>query len=59
LVSRTLLKAADAGIMMLAGAIFGDGEKLEELFDPPLPGSVQLRLQHRRAIEASPVLLAD
>jgi hypothetical protein len=34
-------------------------EKLDEMFDPPLPGSEQLRLQQSRAIETSGVLLAD
>ena len=29
------------------------GEKLEEVFDPPLPGSEQFRLQHNRAMETS------
>jgi len=34
-------------------------ETLDEMFNPPLPGSEQLRLQQSRAIETSGVLLAD
>ena len=41
------------------GATPGCGEKLDEAFDPLLPGSEQFRLQHSRAIETSGVLLAD
>lgn len=33
------------------GVTPGWGEKLEEVFDPPLPGSEQFRLQHNRAME--------
>jgi len=41
------------------GTILDGEEKLEELLEPLLPGSEQLRLQHSRAIETSAVPLAD
>jgi hypothetical protein len=34
-------------------------DKLEVLFDPPLPGSEQFNLQQRRAIETSGALATD
>ncbi len=34
-------------------------DKLEALFDPPLPGSEQFNLQQRRAIETSGTFAAD
>ncbi len=52
------LKAA-AGITALFAAMPCWAEKLDEVFDPLLPGSEQLRLQHSRAIETSGVLLAE
>src|SRR5258705_13661173 len=37
----------------------GWGEKLEAVFDPPLLGSEQFRLQHSRAIDTSEELPAE
>ena len=47
------------GINAAAGAIPCWTEKLDELLEPPLPGSEQLRLQHTRAIETSGVFWAE
>jgi len=46
------------GMTTPLGALPCEGEKLDEVFDPLLPGSEQLRLQQRRAIETSAVLFA-
>jgi hypothetical protein len=41
------------------GVMPGWGEKLDELFEPLLPGSEQFKLQQRRAIETSGVWLVE
>jgi hypothetical protein len=54
-----LLNGAAVGTIALLGVTPCFGEKLEEVLDPLLPGSEQLRLQQSRAIETSGVLLGD
>jgi hypothetical protein len=53
-----LLNGTAVGTIALLGVTPCWDEKLEEILDPLLPGSEQLRLQHSRAIEACGVLLA-
>jgi hypothetical protein len=42
-----------------AGTSIDCAEKLDDVLEPVLPGSEQIRLQHSRAIETSDVRLAD
>jgi hypothetical protein len=56
----TELPTKDAtGTSAFPAAVACGFEKLGETFDSELPGSVQFRLQHNRAIEASGVLLEE
>ena len=48
-----------AGIIAVAEVAPWFLDKLEALFDPPLPGSEQFNLQQRRAIETWGALVAD
>ena len=54
-----MLNGAAVDTIALLGVTPCWGEEFEEVLDPLLPGSEQLRLQHSRAIEACGVLLAD
>jgi hypothetical protein len=46
-------------MMAHAGKSTDCSEKLDDVLEPLLPGSEQLRLQQSRAIETSAVLFAD